>query len=271
MNDRLRQVLVVLFAVGQAVIGPWSNAAMEPGNSDVSNSFATYFIPAGRTFAIWGYLYLIVIAYAVYQALPKQAARPIHRAIGYWVTLGCAASLIWPAVFASSGLFGTPQFNMVPLALSVVVILVLLLALIQVVSRIIHLHAQLNGADHWLVALPFYSYLAWASVATIANVTTLLIALGWDGEPNGPFWSALMIVVAAAITLSILWVSRSRIGIMGFGAVIVWALLGIYWGNADKSMLVGSVALGAGAVVALAALWRTIQTPPAPTPSPVGT
>ncbi len=269
-GDRIRQVLVVIFAVGQAVIGPWSNAAISPSNADVSNSFSTYFIPAGITFAIWGYLYLIVIAYAVYQALPQQTTRPIHRTIGRWVALGCAASMIWPTIFAATGLFGTDSFRMAPLWLSVAVILVLLVALIWVVMALIGRHAWLTRRDHWLIALPFYSYLAWASVATIANVTTLFIALGWSGESNGEFWSAVMIAIAAAITLGVLWVSQSKVGIVGFAAVIVWAFVGIYLGNADKSALVGWMALAAAAIVAAAALWRTLQAPPASTAATVG-
>jgi hypothetical protein len=265
-SDRIRQVLVLLLAIGQAVIGPWSNAAMSPGNSEVSNSFSTYFVPAGLTFAVWGYLYLVVIAYGIYQLLPQQTTRPIHRAIGPWVALGCAASLIWPAIFATSGLFGTPDFQIGPMWLSAVTILVLLVSLILVVNTLIQHHARLSRLDQWLIALPFYSYLAWASVATVANVTTLLIALGWSGETNGALWSTVMIVVAAAITVGVAWVSRSKVGIGGFVAVIVWALVGIYLGNSDKSMLVGIVALSAAAVVALVGVWRMIQAPPA-TPS----
>jgi hypothetical protein len=270
MNDRLRQVLVILATVGQAVLGWWSNTAIQPSNGEVSDSFMTYFIPDGLTFAVWGYLYLIVIAYGVYQLLPSQTTRPLHRSIGPWVALGCGASAIWPLIFQSSGVFGTPEFNPLFLWLSVGVILVLLFSLIKVVAAIIHRNRQIAGTDRWLVALPFYSYLAWGSVATIANVTVLLISLGWTAEMGGPIWSTVMIVVATLIVLGVMFVSWNRAGIIGFGAVIVWALLGIYRGNADASMLVGTVALAAGAVVALVALWRAFQVPPAAKGSPVG-
>ena len=262
MNDRLRQVLVLLFTVGQAVLGSWSNAAIKPSNADVSDSFTTYFIPAGLTFAIWGYLYLIVIAYGVYQMFPSQKERPLHRTIGPWVALGTGASMIWPIIFQSSGVFGTPEFRPPFLWLSFLVILVLLVSLIQAVRGIIFRNRQINRTDRWLVSLPFYSYLAWASVATIANATVLLISAGWSGENGGDVWSAVMLVIATLIVVGVMFVSWNRVGIVGFGAVIAWAFLGVYLGNNDKSALVGMVALATGALVLAVALWRASRVPP---------
>jgi benzodiazapine receptor len=260
-NDRVRQLLVLLLTVGQAALGSWSNAVLKPSNAEVSDSYVTYFIPAGLTFAVWGYLYLIVIAYGVYQMLPAQRARPLHRIIGPWVALGCAASAVWTPIFQSSGVFNTPGFRLWPLLLSLVVILVLLVSLIRVVMLLRGQTATLTKRDGWLAVLPFSSYLAWASVATIANTTVTLMALGWSSEPNGALWSTVMIAVATLIVAGVLVYNATRIGIIGFGAVIVWAYLGIYLGNNDKSALVGTAALVALTVVALIAAWRAAQRP----------
>jgi hypothetical protein len=264
MNDRLRQIAVLVFAIAQVAIGYFSNRWFDPNVGEVSNSFENYFTPAGITFAVWGYLYLIVIAYAIYQMLPAQRERTLHRRIGGWVALGCAASTLWPPVFSMAGLYGTSEFRIGFVWLSVLLIAVLAISLIMVVVQLRGLRDVMTRTDQWLVALPFLSYLAWASVATIANVTTLLIALGWDPGANGAFWSTVMIIVATVIVIGVLFYSRSHVGIIGFAAVIVWALLGIYLGNKDESALVGMTALIATGVVTLFTLWRLVALPPSP-------
>ena len=261
MNDRIRQVVVLLFTIAQAAVGYLSNGWFDPNVGEISDSFSNYFTPAGITFAVWGYLYLALIAYGIYQALPAQRERTIHRRIGGWVALGCAASTLWPVVFSMVGLYGTPDFQIAPLWISVLLIATLTVSLMVVARQLRMLHETMTSADRWLVALPLLSYLAWASVATIANVTTLLIGLGWDGGNSAPLWSTVMIVVATLIFIGVIFEGRSRSGIFGFAAVILWALVGIYLGNNAKSALVGTTALSATAVVALFCAWRMMALP----------
>jgi hypothetical protein len=40
----------------------------------VSDSFQIFFVPAGYVFAIWGLIYIGLIAYGLYQALPGWSA-----------------------------------------------------------------------------------------------------------------------------------------------------------------------------------------------------
>lgn len=265
MNDRIRQFLVLTFAIGQVVVGYLSNVTFAQNVGEISNSFENYFTPAGITFAVWGYLYLVLIAYGIYQALPAQRERMIHRRVGGWVALGCAASTVWPIVFAGVGLFGTPSFQILPLWVSVVVISILTIALAVATRRLAAMNDVLTSADRWLVALPILSYLAWASVATVANVTTLLQGLGWNGGSNAPIWSMVMIVVATLIVVGVIFDARSRLGAFGFAAVFLWALAGIYLGNSAKSALVGTTALAAMAVVALFYAWHFVLRKPTST------
>lgn len=261
MSDQLRQVVVLLLTLAQAIIGYFSNQWFDPNQGEISNSFENPFTPAGITFAVWGYLYIALIAYGIYQALPAQRERMIHRRIGWWVALACAASTLWPAVFSQVGLRGSPDFQIVPLWGSVLLIATLLVALSVVAQQLRYLYAEMTNADRWLAALPNLSYLAWASVATIANVTVLLIALGFDAGESGALWSTGMIIIATLIALAVIYRGSSRLGIFGFAAVILWALAGINVGNRDESALVGTTALVAMAVVALFYVWRFVMRP----------
>lgn len=54
--------------------------------------------------------------------------------------------------------------------------------------------------------VPFSLYLGWLSVATIANITTLLVHIGWSGRGmTDIFWTTIVIVVAALLALIALY------------------------------------------------------------------
>ena len=43
---------------------------------EISDSFPVLFTPAGYVFAIWGVIYILLIGFTVYQALPAQRENP---------------------------------------------------------------------------------------------------------------------------------------------------------------------------------------------------
>ena len=75
-----------------------------------------------------------------------------------------------------------------------------------------------------MVHLPFSVYLGWITVATIANVTALLVHTRWNAFGlGGQFWAVAVIVVAIAITVAVL-IRRQDIY---YCLVVDWAVLGI--------------------------------------------
>ena len=66
--------------------------------------------------------------------------------------------------------------------------------------------------------------MGWITIASIANVSVTLVSIGWDGFGMGAeTWTTLIVIVALAITLLVLATRRD----IGYGLVIVWALIGI--------------------------------------------
>ena len=49
----------------------------------ISDRFAVFFVPAGYVFSIWGLIYIGLVGYAIYQALPSQRRNPRLQRIGY--------------------------------------------------------------------------------------------------------------------------------------------------------------------------------------------
>ena len=102
--------------------------------------------------------------------------------------------------------------------------LVLLGSLIVIYLRLGIGTSPASKAERYLIHLPFSIYLGWITVATIANVTTLLVDRNWGALGLGEqFWAVLVIVVAIVITMRIL-LTRNDIF---YALVVDWALLGI--------------------------------------------
>jgi hypothetical protein len=68
-------------------------------------------------------------------------------------------------------------------------------------------------------------YLGWISVATIANITALLVAYKWTALSIAPvYWSAAMILIAIILAVWMLLKFKA----VPFALVVAWALWGIY-------------------------------------------
>ena len=72
--------------------------------------------------------------------------------------------------------------------------------------------------------MPLRVYLGWISVATIANVTALLVKVSWGGFGLDPrFWTIVVIAAGLAVALGFsLWKRE-----IAAPLVVVWAYLGI--------------------------------------------
>jgi hypothetical protein len=180
---------------------------------EISDRFDVYFVPAGYVFSIWGLIYLGLIAFALYQLLPSQRDNPRLTRVGYLFALSCVANIAWLVLW---------HYEIFPLTL--VAMLALLGLLIGVYLSLGIGREEAPAAERWLVRLPFSIYLGWVSVATIANVTSLLDYLGWQGWGiSEATWAFLMLIVGAVLT-TVVALSRHDVA---YASVIVWAFVGI--------------------------------------------
>lgn len=237
-KDTLRQSVNLLAVIATIVINGLANALPLNGQTTggISDRFQVYFVPAGYVFSIWGLIYLGLIAFAVYQALPAQRDNPRLRRIGYLFALSCLANIAWLFLW---------HYEIFPLTL--VAMLALLLLLIAIYLRLDIGRARVPTAERWLVHVPFSIYLGWITVATIANVTSLLDYLNWSGWGISPeAWTVIMLVAGVGIASA---VSLTR-GDVAYMLVIVWAFAGIAVKHAGAPV----VATAAWATAALVAL-----------------
>jgi len=240
-SDVVRQILVIV-AVAITIFVNYLATALPLNGRDtgaISDSFPVRFTPAGYVFSIWGVIYLGLITYAIYQALPGQRANPRLRAIFGPFMLSSIANSSW--IF-------TWHYGLYPL--SVLVILLLLGSLITLYARLYPSFATVTNAERWTTHIPFRIYLGWATVATIANVTILLYDLGWRGAPlTAELWAVILIGIGAIIGI----VFALKLWDAAYTLVLVWAFVGIYVKQSDAPV-VAYTALGLAGTLAIITL-----------------
>jgi hypothetical protein len=99
----------------------------------------------------------------------------------------------------------------------------------------------LNKTQSFLLYTPFIVYLGWISVATIANITALLVKIDWNGFGISPeSWSLIMMVTATLLAIYFILVEKT----VSYSLVIMWALWGIRAARAIEHPFLSQAALG---------------------------
>lgn len=169
--------------------------------------------PANYAFAIWGLIYLGLIAYGIYQLRPQERSNPTIRRVDALLIVACIAQMAWVYLFTVR-LFW----------LSVVAMLFILLSLIGAYLQLGIGNARVSREPKWFVHIPFSIYLGWISVATIVNIASALYDSSWNGWGiSAVGWTVIMLIVGGIIA-AIATIQRADIA---FTLVFVWAYVAI--------------------------------------------
>jgi len=240
MKDTFRQVLVVLSVLATLAVNFLAEALPFNGLStaQISDRFHVFFVPAGYVFSIWGLIYIGLIAYAVFQALPSQRENPTLRRTGYPVVVSGLANMAW--------LF---LWHYLQFPLTLVVMLGLLAVLIVIYLELGIGRTKVSAAEAWAVRVPFSIYLGWITVATIANVTDVLYYWNWSGFGISARNWTLVLFAAVLVIAGLMSLTRRDVA---YNLVVVWALAGIaVKQSAAKSIVISSLATAVLVLVVL--------------------
>ncbi len=231
--DRLstRQWVNIAATLVVIVMNALANALPIAGRNtgEISDMYPVVFVPAGYVFSIWGLIYLGLIAFTIYQAMPAQRDNPLIERIGYLYAVNCAANALWIIFW----------HNLI-MPVTVLLMLVILGTLIAIYLRLGVGKGSVPSRDRWAVQIPFSTYLGWISVATIANITVWLYDAGWNGFGiSGAAWTVLLLIIAAGLGLAMSYLRRD----LAYNLVLVWAFIGIAVKQADLRSVVFTAAL----------------------------
>lgn len=226
-------ILNLIGFLGTIVVNGLANAL--PLNNQttgaLSDKYPNLFVPAALTFSIWGVIYILLAIFVIYGLIiaiknDTQKSAFIEN-IGILFFISSLANIGW--IFAW-------HYEILPLSL--ILMLVILGSLIAIYLRLHIGKSDSSNSEKYLVHLPFSIYLGWITIATIANVTAVLVSINWTTFGLGEqFWAVAMIIVGIAIALSMLLTRKD----IFYCLVIDWALLGILLKRLADSTLVQSV------------------------------
>ena len=205
---------------------------------EISGGLRTFFTPASYAFSIWGIIYLMLLGFGIYQSRSlfiKVREDEFVVRVGWWFIVSCFANSFWVVswVYEYTGL-------------SCFFIFLLLFSLLKIVWN--------NRIELWDAPIsvilflwwPFVIYSGWVTVASIANVSTYLVKINWDGFGMSPVtWTLIMIVIAALINLAITWKRNMR----EFALVGAWALIAIGIANQDVQTTIAYTAFVAAGIL----------------------
>ena len=205
---------------------------------EVSAKYPTLFTPAGFTFGIWGLIYLLLAAFVIWQALPAQRNNAKISAISGLFIANCVANAAWIFVWHYDLLW-----------LSVFLMIAILLTLVQIYSALTAAGPPASATEWVLLRLPFSVYTGWITVATIANLSCLQYAMGWDNAGLSVLdWTLLKLAVAGAIGAAVVL----RKGDVAYVLVIAWAAYGVASKQVDTPEIVGAATVLSAVAVLLA-------------------
>jgi hypothetical protein len=235
-RDLSRQVASIVGALFQVLAGAIVPIAAIAGDTP------SLVGPVDYAFAIWGPIFLLCLAYAVYQALPANRANPLLRRVGWF----------FGGAFFLNGLWEV----LVPLRQPVVLQAILagiFLCLAVAYLRLVRSERSILGrADRWLVALPLGLLFGWITAANIVSFNDTLVKTGLLGSGiGGALVGAFLLFVGAALALGVIWTGKAGPlqGLLAYTAAVLWALVGVGVSQYDASLLTTSAALLSAALV----------------------
>jgi hypothetical protein len=228
-----------MLAIAQVVVAAVAGDAV----GAVARAYPSPLLAAGWAFAVWVPIYVGFLGYAVFQALPGQRARHVHRATGWWM----AASAVFNIGFVLS--FGADW-----LPLAQLMLIGLLVSITLVFGRYCRMAAE--GAVERVVARGTVAlYAGWVSMAMPMGTAATGVWIGLPGA--GALAAIAAVVVLLAVTATVSWAVLSGTAVVPFAVGAVWAIVG----TALNDPPAGVVVAGAIAIVAvLAATARRIST-----------
>lgn len=200
---------------------------------ELSDAIPNLFVPAGITFSIWTFIYIFLGLFSVYQIRDITKKDKIEMKfldnIGYFFIIGSLANVIWIIVW---------HYQLVPLSL--IFMIILLASLLLTYIKLDIGRSEVSKIEKVAVHIPFSIYLGWITVATIANVTAVLVVLGVPAFGLwAEIWTILVIAVAVLITYAMLLLRKDYT----YSIVIVWAILGIFIKQIAANLTVAITAL----------------------------
>lgn len=226
----------------------WSNTGAINGQTIalISQKNENLFTPAGYAFAIWGFIYLALIALVVYQWIlaVKKKTEPLKQ-IGYYLALANILNATWVLIWLS-------EYLLFSVGIMISILITLTVLSIQLSKW------STTTSNFWLVKFPIYLYQGWiivALVALVANASAFLTSVGFEMVFTESIWAIVLLCVACVVyifeTIKLHQIISALVG--------VWGILAVGIKQIDVSEVVGITAFGVAGILVAVTVWTIFR------------
>lgn len=179
---------------------------------ELSDMLPNLFVPSGLTFSIWGVIYLLLAILVLRNIWDTYKTRPFAISFQVVLAVNFILNMLWILSW---------HYRKIALSLVIMAGIFFTLVILDRETRVKEYSSRFQRISYrWAVSV----YFGWISVATIANITALLVHLGWDGSPfTEQFWTILVIAAGGLIAALKVYLH----GDIPFILVFLWAYSGI--------------------------------------------
>lgn len=218
MNNKKMSIIVILSFIMMIIVNIGVNIIPLNGvtTGEISMRYNTLFAPSGFTFWIWGLIYFLLGSYCYYQynfyiRYRRSTDRVMKRVNQYFLVsnlLNSAWIICW-------------HYELLPMTVIIMVFLLLILIRIrQTIAR----RSTLNSRERMYLLVPFSVYFSWITIATIANVSSLLVYLKWNTKNLSKETVTVGVVI---IGFLIGYMTMIYFLDVVYGLVFLWSFIGI--------------------------------------------
>lgn len=241
------RVFVLLMSLAMPVVAWLANREVfGPTNSEVSDNYPTLLIAAGYAFAIWGPIFLLDVAFGIWQ-LRRRTGEAVIR-VRLLASVGFALTALWMPVFAMQVFW---------LALLIIWgALACLLACALILSNEIR---QERG-QLWLAWLPLSLHAGWLSLAVFLNTAQVIVAYGWLPTDDMLGWTLALFGLASVLLFAL---NQRMQGNLVYTAAALWGLVAVCVKQSSSersgSATTACVAAALALALALQTLWLRLR------------
>lgn len=207
--------------------------AFGPDNGAISNRYPTLLVAAGYAFAVWGLIFLLDVAFGIWQV---RADSPALRRARPAAAIGFGLTAAWMPIFSQ---------ELFPLALLVIwgALGALLYAAVQLVD------APLPGR------VPLAIHAGWLSLAAFLNTAQVIVAYALLPTDQMLPWSLALWGSAAAV---LAWANHRLNGSFAYVGVALWGLAGVCVAQSRSDLPGAPVAAGVAAGIGALLVAQTV-------------
>lgn len=243
MSNKTRSIITLVVLVLGTILANYLGFQANTDTGNIANDTfndANYFFPATYVFTtIWPVIYTGILGWAVYQALPANRDNPRFRAAAPWLMVNIFLNGLWVLVFGMEAFVST-------LPIMFVLVFTTVMA-----YRKLEIGQTAVGRWERVLQIPISIYLAWLTVATVANIASALIAVGWNGFGIAPeIWALVMLLVGAGLAV---FLYRGLGNDVVIPLTYLYAYIGIIVRYSDVPLVLAGAGIGALIVAAVAA------------------